>query len=175
MKIALTPTLPSEWAREFWDPEKPDVVFSSPALRERARVRATLKRNEVHMQNPKNVNSAVHLRSVATTRRMAVSHREIAFWNTMIGKKVVMAITGIALVGFVIGHVVGILKLFAGPEPITASSRSPGVVGMPDFEYGQLLWLARIFLLIGVALHTPGAAHLKRRKIRTSQRSWPYS
>src|SRR5258708_36623045 len=147
MKIALTPTLPSEWAREFWDPEKPDVVFSSPALRERARVRATLKRNEVHMQNPKNLNSAVHLRSVATTRRVAVSHREGAFWNTMIGKKVVMAITGIALVGFVIGHMVGNLKIFAGSETITAYSRFLREGGIPELEYGQLLLRVRVLLV----------------------------
>ena len=86
------------------------------------------------MQNPKNLNSAVHLRSVATTRRVAVSHREVAFWNTMIGKKVVMAITGIALVGFVIGHMVGNLKIFAGPETIDAYSRFLREVGMPELE-----------------------------------------
>ena len=86
------------------------------------------------MQNPKNLNSAVHLRSVATTRRVAVSHREVAFWNTMIGKKVVMAITGIALVGFVIGHMLGNLKIFAGPETINAYSRFLREVGMPELE-----------------------------------------
>ena len=84
------------------------------------------------MQNAKNLNPAVHLRSVATTRRVAVSHRVVAFWNTMIGKKVVMAVTGIALIGFVIAHMLGNLKIFAGPETINAYSRFLREVGMPE-------------------------------------------
>jgi succinate dehydrogenase / fumarate reductase, cytochrome b subunit len=114
------------------------------------------------MQNTKHLNSAVHLDTVATTRRVAVSHRPIALWNTMIGKKVVMAITGIALVGFVIGHMLGNLKIFTGPETINAYSRFLREVGMPELEYGQLLWLVRIFLLICVALHITAAVQLTR-------------
>ena len=114
------------------------------------------------MQNPKNLNPSVHLRSVATMRRVAVSHREVAFWNTMIGKKVVMAITGIALIGFVIGHMLGNLKIFTGAETINAYSRFLREVGMPELEYGQLLWFVRIFLLICVALHITAAVQLTR-------------
>jgi len=114
------------------------------------------------MQNPKNLNPPVHLHSVATTRRVAVRHREVAFWNTMIGKKVVMAITGIALVGFVIGHMLGNLKIFTGPETINVYSRFLREVGMPELEYGQLLWLVRIFLLICVVLHITAAVQLTR-------------
>jgi len=117
---------------------------------------------EVPMENTKNLNSAVHLHSVATTRKVAVSHRTIALWNTMIGKKVVMAVTGIALIGFVIGHMLGNLKIFAGPETINAYSRFLREVGMPEVEYGQLLWLVRIFLLICVALHITAAVQLTR-------------
>ena len=112
------------------------------------------------MQNPKNLNPAVHLRGVAT--RTPVSHRAIALWNTMIGKKVVMAITGIALIGFVIGHMLGNLKIFAGPDEINAYSRFLREVGMPGVSYGQLLWLVRIFLLVCVALHITAAVQLTR-------------
>src|SRR4030095_14624040 len=120
------------------------------------------ERIEADMQNPKNLNPPVHLHSVATTRRVAVRHREVAFWNTMIGKKVVMAITGIALIGFVIGHMLGNLKIFTGAETINAYSRFLREVGMPELEYGQLLWLVRIFLLICVALHITAAVQLTR-------------
>ena len=113
------------------------------------------------MQNPKNLNPAVHLRGVAT-RRTPVGHRVIALWNTMIGKKVVMAITGIVLIGFVIGHMLGNLKIFAGPDEINAYSRFLREVGMPGVSYGQLLWLVRIFLLICVALHITAAVQLTR-------------
>jgi succinate dehydrogenase / fumarate reductase, cytochrome b subunit len=113
------------------------------------------------MQNTKNLNPAVHLRGVATTRT-PVSHRVIALWNTMIGKKVVMAITGIALIGFVIGHMLGNLKIFAGPDEINAYSRFLREVGMPGVSYGQLLWLVRIVLLVCVALHITAAVQLTR-------------
>jgi succinate dehydrogenase / fumarate reductase cytochrome b subunit len=113
------------------------------------------------MENAKNLNPAVHLRGVVTTRT-PVRHRMIALWNTMIGKKVVMAITGIALIGFVIGHMLGNLKIFTGAETINAYSRFLREVGTPELEYGQLLWLVRIFLLICVALHITAAVQLTR-------------
>jgi succinate dehydrogenase / fumarate reductase, cytochrome b subunit len=72
---------------------------------------------------------------------MVASHRVTAFWHTMIGKKVVMAVTGVVLVGFVIAHMFGNLKIFAGPDEIDAYSRFLREVGMPELGYGQLLWL----------------------------------
>ena len=54
---------------------------------------------------------------------MIVRRRVAAFWGDMIGKKIVMAVTGIVLVGFVIAHMGGNLKIFAGPNDINAYSR----------------------------------------------------
>ena len=51
------------------------------------------------METSKNLNPVVPLH---TTRSVPVSHRLTAFWHTMIGKKVVMAVTGIVFIGFVI-------------------------------------------------------------------------
>jgi succinate dehydrogenase / fumarate reductase, cytochrome b subunit len=73
-----------------------------------------------------------------------------------------MAITGIALIGFVIGHMLGNLKIFAGPDEINAYSRFLREVGMPGVSYGQLLWLVRIVLLVCVALHITAAVQLTR-------------
>ena len=58
----------------------------------------------------------VHPVGTTTTQRVAASHPAMAFWSTMIGKKVVMAVTGFVLVGFVIAHMVGNLKIFTGPD-----------------------------------------------------------
>ena len=93
------------------------------------------------MQNTKNVHSAVHVHGAATSRSVVVSHRVTAFWHTLIGKKVVMAITGVALIGFVIAHMLGNLKIFAGPDEINTYSRFLREVGMPELGYGQLLWV----------------------------------
>jgi succinate dehydrogenase / fumarate reductase cytochrome b subunit len=83
-------------------------------------------------------------------------------WRTMIGKKVVMAITGAVLVGFVIVHMVGNLKIFSGPEEINAYSWFLREVGSPGLSYEQLLWLVRIVLLVCVALHITAAIQLTR-------------
>ena len=41
---------------------------------------------------------------VRKPRRVWSSNPVVALWGTMVGKKVVMAVTGLVLVGFVIGH-----------------------------------------------------------------------
>ena len=96
------------------------------------------------------------------TRSVTVSHRAMAFWHTMIGKKVVMAVTGVVLVGFVLGHMLGNLKVFSGPDEINAYSRFLREVGSPELAYGQLLWAVRAVLLTCVALHITAAFQLSR-------------
>src|SRR5258705_12891021 len=118
-----------------------------------------MKRSEAGMESPKNLNPAVSLRGVAI-RRAPVSHPILAFWHTMIGKKVVMAVTGIVLICFVIGHMVGNLKIYGGAEGINAYSRFLREFGMPELGYGQLLWLVRIVLFLCVALHITAAVQL---------------
>ena len=98
---------------------------------------------------------------IATTRTLA-DHRAVAFWHTMVGKKVVMAVTGVALILFVIAHMLGNLKIFSGPDEINAYSRFLREVGMPELAYGQLLWVVRIILLACVGLHITAAVQLSR-------------
>ena len=84
----------------------------------------------------------------------------LALWNSVIGKKVVMAVTGAVLILFVIAHVVGNLKIFSGPEEINAYSRFLREVGWPELGYGQLLWIVRGVLLLCVTLHIVAATQL---------------
>ena len=92
----------------------------------------------------------------------ASSNRLIALWNSVIGKKVVMAVTGAVLILFVLSHMVGNLKIFSGPEEINAYSRFLREVGWPELGYGQLLWIVRIVLLTCVFLHITAAVQLTR-------------
>jgi succinate dehydrogenase / fumarate reductase cytochrome b subunit len=71
----------------------------------------------------KSLTPAVHPREAAMTRSVVAGNSVVALWRTMIGKKVVMAITGVVLVGFVIVDMVGNLKIFSGPDEINAYSR----------------------------------------------------
>ncbi|MFM1850392.1 MAG: hypothetical protein RIS54_76 [Verrucomicrobiota bacterium] len=72
-----------------------------------------------------------------------------------------MAVTGVILVGFVIGHLVGNLQIFDHPDKIN---------GYAQFlhQTGPLLWVARIGLLVSVILHVWSATVLtiENRKAR---------
>jgi succinate dehydrogenase / fumarate reductase cytochrome b subunit len=81
-------------------------------------------------------------------------------WNTMVGKKIVMAATGVVLVGFVIGHVVGNLKIFLGAAAIDGYAAFLRSMGEPLVPYGVLLWVVRCFLILCVALHITAAVQL---------------
>jgi succinate dehydrogenase / fumarate reductase cytochrome b subunit len=90
----------------------------------------------------------------------AAPNRLLALWSSVIGKKVVMALTGAVLILFVISHMVGNLKIFSGPEEINAYSRFLREVGWPELGYGQLLWIVRTVLFISVILHITAAWQL---------------
>ena len=102
-----------------------------------------------------------HLGNDAVMRAVA-SNRVMAFWGTLIGKKVVMAITGAILIGFVVADMIGNLKIFLGPDEIDAYSRFLREMGLPALGYGELLWIVRIVLLVCVALHVTAAIQLTR-------------
>jgi len=48
------------------------------------------------------------------------SHWLLFFWRSTVGKKVVMALTGVIGVGYVVAHMLGNLQMFEGPEKINA-------------------------------------------------------
>ena len=78
-----------------------------------------------------------------------------SFFASTIGKKVVMAVTGIVLVGFVIGHMVGNLQLYLGPETLNAYGRS-----LRELGHGGALWITRAVLLASAFLHVWAATSL---------------
>lgn len=72
--------------------------------------------------------------------------RAVRFYEAAIGKKIVMAVTGFILCGYVFAHLIGNLQIYLGPEQIN--------------KYAQLLhstlpllWFARMVLLSAVVLH----------------------
>jgi succinate dehydrogenase/fumarate reductase cytochrome b subunit (b558 family) len=95
-------------------------------------------------------------------RREVAINQIAALWDSMIGKKVVMAITGAVLVLFVIMHMIGNLKILSGPDNINAYAVFLREVGRPELGYGQLLWIVRIILLICVILHVTAVIQLTR-------------
>lgn len=86
-----------------------------------------------------------------------------SLWDSSIGKKFVMAITGIVLFGYVVLHLWGNLKIFAGPETINDWGVFLRVFGDPVFAGEQVLWIIRAFLLACLVLHIVAAYQLTRR------------
>lgn len=84
----------------------------------------------------------------------------LALYRSTIGKKVVMALTGLILVGFVVAHMVGNLKIYLGPEAINEYGHFLREVGEPLFPRETLLWIARLVLLGSVGLHIVAATQL---------------
>src|SRR4051812_2007540 len=78
------------------------------------------------------------------------------FYASMVGKKVVMGVTGLIGVGFVIAHSLGNLLVFRGPEAI--NSYSHFLKGT-----GELLWGLRVILIAAVILHVVAAVQLTRQ------------
>jgi len=98
----------------------------------------------------------------STAANKTAPNRLLALWASVIGKKIVMAVTGAVLVLFVIAHMAGNLKIFSGPTEINDYSRFLRQVAYPELAYGQLLWIVRIVLLLCAVLHITAAVQLTR-------------
>ena len=80
------------------------------------------------------------------------------FWDSSVGKKVVMAVTGLLMIAFLISHVASNLSVFTGdPEKLNGYARFLR-------SFGPLLWVARIGLLALLVLHVTAALQLTRRQ-----------
>ena len=86
----------------------------------------------------------------------------LSLWSTSIGKKAVMAVTGFILVGFVVGHMLGNLKVYQGEEKFNAYAIWLREVGSPALGHEQFLWMTRLILLTATLLHIVAAVQLTR-------------
>lgn len=89
------------------------------------------------------------------------------FYSTTIGKKVVAALTGLILVGFVAGHMLGNLKAFMGADAagvykLDHYAHFLREMGESLFGYSTLLWIVRIGLLAAVVIHVVTVVQLSR-------------
>ena len=87
-----------------------------------------------------------------------------------IGRKAVMAVTGFILFGFVLGHMVGNLQVYLGPEAMNHYA-----VFLRTMLHGSGLWIARTVLALSVGLHIWAATTLTLQSWRarpTAYRQW---
>jgi succinate dehydrogenase / fumarate reductase, cytochrome b subunit len=78
-------------------------------------------------------------------------------WDSSVGKKVIMAVTGLIMVAYLITHVLANLLVFQGPSKINAYSA---------FLHGTggALWAVRLVLLAALVLHVVAAVQLAARR-----------
>jgi succinate dehydrogenase / fumarate reductase cytochrome b subunit len=81
----------------------------------------------------------------------------VEFYRTSLGKKQVMAVTGLLLFGFVAVHMFGNLKVYGGPEAYNGYAKALRTIGYPIVPESGVLWILRGGLLLAVALHIHAA------------------
>jgi succinate dehydrogenase / fumarate reductase cytochrome b subunit len=84
-------------------------------------------------------------------------------YRTSIGKKVLMAGSGVVLLGFVIFHMLGNLKVYLGATAINRYGDGLRTFGEPIFPRTMLLWLVRVVLMAAFAVHVITAVQLARQ------------
>jgi succinate dehydrogenase / fumarate reductase cytochrome b subunit len=81
-------------------------------------------------------------------------------YSTAVGKKYVMAVTGIAMMGFVLAHMIGNLKMYLGEEDLNGYAEFLNKLAYPLAPEGAVLWLMRAGLIAMIALHLHAAYSL---------------
>jgi succinate dehydrogenase / fumarate reductase cytochrome b subunit len=87
-------------------------------------------------------------------------NRAFRFYQATIGKKVVMAVTGVILFGFIVGHLIGNLQVYAGRETLDAYGAF-----LHHSTHG-LIWVFRVVLLVSVLAHIVASIQLTVTKMQ---------
>ena len=78
----------------------------------------------------------------------ALTRSAAAYWNSSIGKKLVVAVTGLAMVLFLAGHLAGNLLIYKGEEDFNEYAEF-----LHEAGHGAFIWIARAGLLTVIVLH----------------------
>jgi succinate dehydrogenase / fumarate reductase cytochrome b subunit len=88
------------------------------------------------------------------------------YWSSSIGKKLVVALTGLFLLLFLAGHLVGNLVVFMGPEAFNAYAHF-----LHHMLHGAGIWVFRIVMLVMLGAHIAATVVLTRQN-RAARKSY---
>ncbi|MEY9845331.1 succinate dehydrogenase cytochrome b subunit [Streptacidiphilus sp. MAP5-3] len=112
---------------------------------------------------------------------MAVAIRTVppstlrTLWSSTIGKKAVMAVTGVVMLAFLVVHMLGNLKIFFGATEFDAYAAWLRTIGEPVLHQSWYLWIQRTALVACVVLHAVSAYQLSRRDVAARRQRYVHS
>lgn len=83
--------------------------------------------------------------------------------RSTVALKILMAVSGLIMVGYLLLHMYGNLKVFSGQEALDEYAHHLRTFGEPMLPYGGLLWIVRVVLLASIIGHVYSAVVLWRR------------
>jgi succinate dehydrogenase / fumarate reductase, cytochrome b subunit len=89
-------------------------------------------------------------------------HFIVRFWKSAVGKKWVMAVSGVILLFYVLAHMIGTLKVFLGSEQINRYAEWLRDLGEPAFPRTVVLWGLRTVIILAFFFHILAAYQLTR-------------
>lgn len=104
---------------------------------------------------------------------LLVPSRPATLVQTSIGKKQLMAVTGLVLLGFIVAHMAGNLKFFTGESHFDEYAEFLRRIGDPILGHAWALWILRVSLLAATVLHIWAAVSLTRQS--RAARPVPYA
>jgi succinate dehydrogenase / fumarate reductase cytochrome b subunit len=103
-----------------------------------------------------------------TTRPPTARQRRSAALRSTVVLKAAMAVSGLLMVAYLLAHMYGNLKIFAGQASFDGYAQFLRTVGEPLLPHGGLLWLVRVVLGASVVVHVSAAVVLWRRARRAT-------
>lgn len=87
-------------------------------------------------------------------------------WDSSVGKKTVMAVSGLIMLLYLVAHMLGNLKIFFGAAEFDGYAHWLRTLGEPFLHHEWALWIVRVVLVVAVVAHATAAYQLSRRDIR---------
>lgn len=83
--------------------------------------------------------------------------------RSTVALKALMAVSGLIMIGYLLAHMYGNLKVFAGKEAFDDYAHHLRILGEPLLPYSGALWVIRIVLLVAIIAHVYAAVTLWKR------------
>ncbi|MED7826863.1 succinate dehydrogenase [Streptomyces chiangmaiensis] len=87
-------------------------------------------------------------------------------WDSSVGKKSVMAVSGLIMLLYLVVHMIGNLKIYFGAGEFNHYAHWLRTIGEPFVRYEWTLWIIRVVLVVAVVAHAVSAYQLSRRDIK---------